>query len=59
MVIEIHTLFISYNALANVNIDRLWTLPRVNLSFMIPAAIEMITGPEQAKFHWSGQNTVN
>ena len=42
MVLNIHTLFMSYNALSNVNIYRLWTLLRVNLSFMIPVAIEMI-----------------
>ena len=32
----------SYNALSSVNIDRLCTLLRENLSFMIPAAIEMM-----------------
>ena len=32
----------SYNALSSVDIDRLWTLLRVNSLCMIPAAIEMV-----------------
>ena len=41
MVID-DTVFMSYNALTSVNIDGLCTLLRVNLSFMIPVAIEMM-----------------
>ena len=36
------TVFMLYNALSSINIDRWCTLLRVNLSFMIPAAIEMM-----------------